>query len=77
MVTRVPSRHDYSDLYGSEDDGLYHQLRYAPVWLRTLGTQYRLLKRVTMDISAMYDGSSCERVWASNIIPLLRIVWED
>ena len=40
-LSRVSTRHDLSDFYGSEDhEESYHQLRYAPKWLRSLGSQY-------------------------------------
>ena len=46
-VSRIRTRDDYSY------DSIYDQLDHTPVRLRSLGTQYGLLKRVTIDTFAV------------------------
>jgi hypothetical protein len=59
VISRVLTRHDNDDLGPDCNCWEYNQLAYAPVRLRSLGSQFGLLKKVVIDISTICDPS-CE-----------------
>jgi len=76
LITRVLLRHDcVEDGCG---DSSYHQLNYAPIWLRTLGKQCGMLKKVEIDLSAACTGAGdCSYVdGCFELLPILRIIWQ-
>ena len=71
LITRVLSRHDCID-----DDFSYYQLHYAPIWVRALGTQSSLLRKVKIDLSSICDHD-CNHVDDDfDMFPLLRLLWK-
>ena len=74
IVSRVLSRHNHDDLIQGNSANAYHQFNYAPLWLRKLGTQTGMIRKVIIDASAICKPRFIldQRV---ELLPLLRILW--
>jgi len=77
VVTRVGNRCDCEAIKrcqtSNRDD--YNQINYAPVWLASLGSQMRLIKKVVIDITTVCAWGCGKVVMDQNVLPLLKKVW--
>ncbi|KAF2820180.1 hypothetical protein CC86DRAFT_374414 [Ophiobolus disseminans] len=68
-MAKSPYHHDYDDSY--------HQLIYVSTWLRSLGTQYGLLRNAEVDLSAATCHFDCVHdFYFFDILLVLRIIWQ-
>jgi hypothetical protein len=74
IFSRTPSRHNVSHMQDSEDDCVYHQMRYASTWLRSVGTQRQLLKNVAIDLSTICAFSAECEPKLLEILPILKLI---
>tara|TARA_R110002003_G_scaffold279_8_gene18081 strand:+ start:10527 stop:12452 length:1926 start_codon:yes stop_codon:yes gene_type:complete len=72
LLTRMRSRHDRSKY---NNDSSYHQLNHASVWFRNIGTQFGLLRRVSIDLSAVCDTRCPLAITNLEVLPILQHLW--
>ncbi|KAF9692003.1 hypothetical protein EKO04_010137 [Ascochyta lentis] len=68
--------HDYSLRYFPQHEKAYLQHEYAPLWLRSVGSQIDLLHEVYIDVDAVRTLDYYESATTFNILPIMRIIWE-
>ncbi|KAF2132551.1 hypothetical protein P153DRAFT_354055 [Dothidotthia symphoricarpi CBS 119687] len=69
----------FSRVLNQEDSHWYDQFMYAPKWLSNIGSQIRLLRRVSIDFDAVCPVICAHSDAHRNInwLPLLRIIWAN
>ena len=77
IVSSVGSRCDREEIKRCRvtDRNDYYQIKYAPMWLASLGSQIKLMRKVVIDISTVCDWNCGSAEMHQNLLPLLRKVW--
>ena len=77
IVSSVGSRCDREEIKRCRvtDRNDYYQINYAPIWLASLGSQMKLIRKVVIDISTVCDWNCGSAEIDQNLLPLLRKVW--
>jgi hypothetical protein len=77
VFSRALHRHDWEFAYaGAFKDIEYHPLEYAPKWLTGIGSQFALIREISIDTDALCPpGCEHGRAWFA-LLPLARFFWK-
>jgi len=77
IVSSVGSRCDREEIKRCRvtDWNDYYQIKYAPIWIASLGSQIKLIRKLVIDISTVCDWNCGSAEMYQDLLPLLRKVW--
>ena len=77
VISRALHRHDHSfEGLGEEADydSNYNQLKYAPYWLSSIGSQIHLLRTISIDVDAVCPQDCSLRRDAFDMLPFVKLL---